>query len=73
MFQYRNKTMFSVVAAHKELFGYPASWKGLRPPHFKSNPLILGNPPIAENSRIPPSPRLPHTHTHTHFQGKIFM
>ena len=25
MFQYRNKTIFSVVAAHKELFGYPAS------------------------------------------------
>lgn len=24
--QYRNKTIFNVVAAHKELFGYPFSW-----------------------------------------------
>ena len=35
--QYRNKTIFNVVAAHKELFGYPASWNYMKSGHGKGH------------------------------------
>ena len=35
MSQYRNKTIFNAVAAHNELFRYPASWNYMESGHGK--------------------------------------